>query len=68
MYSEIDVFICLDQLAPVSIAADSGAQSQTLPRGTGFGICPGWVLMEPFGFPNSQVPGFAFYGWQGTGW
>lgn len=68
MYSEIDVFICLDQLAPVSIAADSGAQSQILPRGTVSGTCPGWVLMEPLGFPNSQVPGFAFYGWQGTGW
>lgn len=68
MYSEIDVFICLDQIAHVSIASNSGAQSQILLREKGSGIYPGWVLLEPAGFPNSQVPGFAFYGWQGAGW
>lgn len=57
MYSEIDVFICLDQIAPVSIAANSGAQSQILPRETGSGICPGWVLLA---FQTARYMGLLF--------
>lgn len=68
MYSEIDVFISLDQITHVFIAAKTVAQSRILSRGTGSGTCLEWVLLEDAGIPNSQVPGFAFYGWQGTGW
>lgn len=67
MYSEIDVFILLDQITRVSIASYSVAQSRSLSRETGSGTCFEWFLLEGAGFPNSRVPGFAFYGWQGTG-
>lgn len=68
MYSEIDVFIFLDQITHVSIATNAAAQSQLSSRGTGSGTCLEWVLLERDGFANSQVPGFTFYGWEDTGW
>lgn len=66
MYSEIDVFIFLDQITHVSIAANTVLQSQVLSRETGSGKCLEWVLLEDAGFPNSPVPGFDFNGQQGT--
>ena len=68
MYSEIDVFIFLDQITHVSIAANTVAQSRILSGETGSGTCREWVLLEGAGFPNSWLSGSAFYGWQGTGW
>lgn len=68
MYSEIGVFVFLDQITHVSIAANSVAQSPILSRGIGSGTCLQWVLLKGDGFPNRRVPGFVFYGWRGTGW
>lgn len=67
MYSEIDVFIFLDQITHLSIAANTVLQSQILSRETGSGTCFEWVLLEDARFPNSPVPGFDFNGQQGTG-
>lgn len=68
MYSEIEIFIFLNQITHVSIAANAVAQFQILSRETGSGTRLEWVLLEGAVFPNSQEPGFAFYGWQSTGW
>lgn len=68
MYSEIDVFIFLDQITHVSIAAYTVPPSQILSRETGSETCLEWVLLDDAGFPNSSVPGFDFNGQQGTGW